>query len=169
MESESAMTQNEFLTAEEVKAKLSPLAVDLKRISDRLMAIMEKTEGAGEEHHQACECAVAEADHAEFLLPDFPEEAQTEKDPEEKPGGETSKFSEDEDTLANLPHVLEEFVRHLNTMDKGMTEVVATGREVGELGCEVLRCERALRAFVNCAGSTPCPDPSPHSHGEGKG
>lgn len=163
------ITQNELPKVEEVRAKLSPLAADLKRISDRLMEIMEKTEEAGEGHHQACECAVAEADHAEFLLPDFSEQPQAEKDAEEKTDADASKCSEDEDTLANLPHVLEEFVRHLNTMDKGMTEVVATGREVGELGCEVLRCERALRAFIDWTGSLPSPDPSPSPLSEGLG
>lgn len=173
MESDSPManpaTENNLLRGEEVRAKLSPLAADLKRISDRLMEIMEKTEGLGVDHHQACECAVAEADHAEFLLPDSSEETPAGANAERKTGSEASEDSESEESLAILPQVLGELHRHLNQMEKGMAEMVAAGREVGELGCELLRCERALRAFIESAGSSPAPDlPHPPSR-EGAG
>ncbi len=112
MESDCTMAQNELPIAEEVRSKLSPLIGDLKRISDRMMEIMERTEGVGEAHHQACECAAAEVDHAEFLLPNFPEETQVGTDVEEKSGAESSEDGDSEESLAKLPQVLGEFLRH---------------------------------------------------------
>ncbi|MDA2911069.1 hypothetical protein MYX04_09090 [Nitrospiraceae bacterium AH_259_D15_M11_P09] len=164
MESDSpmaeAVTEKDLLIGEEVRAKLSPLAADLNRISDRLMEISALAEGAGEDHHQACECAEGELDHAAFLLPDFPEKTQAGTDAEGKSGADPSEDGESEVSLARLPQVLDECLRHLSRMEKGMDKMVASGREVGELGCELLRCERDVRALIErCASES-----SPHAN-----
>lgn len=167
MESDSPMaepvTEKDLLIGEEVRAKLSPLAADLKRISDRLMEISALAEGAGEDHHQACECAEGELDHAAFLIPDFAEKSSATSGSRQQGPAEPAGPSEDgesEESLAKLPQVLDECLRHLSRMEKGMDKMVASGREVGELGCELLRCERDVRALIERSGS----ESSPHAN-----
>ncbi len=147
-------TESKPLVTDEVRAKLSTLAVDLKRIGDRLTELVGQTEAAADEHESACECADAEADHVDFLLPDEIAERPEKGGSGREASGQSSEHSEtDEPPPAELSRVVEELRRHVSRMNRSMTEVVGTGREVGELGCELLRWERDLRAFIERVGS----------------
>ena len=154
--------KSELLIGEEVKVRLSSLAADLKRISDRLMELSGEVESAADVHHNACECADSEVEHADLLLPDSPEETPAASSPGETAVAEPTEESEDseEESTSRLPHVFEELRRHLGRMDRAMTEAVASGCEVGEVGCELLRLERDVRALIEPSASESVPQVS---------
>ncbi len=145
---------------EEVGARLSTLAADLKRISDRLMELSGEVEEAADLHHNACECADSEVDHADLLLPDSPEETPAAGGPEQTADAEPTEDCEEKSATTQLPQVLDELRRHLGRMDRAMTEAVATGCEVGELGGELLRVEREVRALIEPSASEGVPQVS---------
>ena len=159
METDQLDKHDDPLMTEEVRTRLSGVAADLKRISDRLMELSGEVEAASELHYNARECADSEVDHADLLLPDSPEETPAAGGPEQTADPEPTEESEEE-SASRLPQVLDELRRHLGRMERAMTETVATGCEVGELGCEVLRLEREVRALMEPSASESVPQVS---------